>query len=108
MKSLHIHDLTVAVIQNKNMPPVDLVLFEESPFRLNPQLVNADITHLAGEKLNQLLKETEKEYQDKDIDCLKFDIHLIQNAPDLQFIPIYMLAWAKCNRCYVSKVTDLY
>lgn len=108
MKSLHIHELTVATVQTENMPPVDLVLFQESPFRLNPQLVNTDITHLVGEKLNQLLKETEKEYQGKDIDSLKFDIHLIQNAPDLQFIPIYALAWARFNRCYVSKVTDPY
>ena len=108
MKKLHIHEFTVATIQTENMSPADLVLFQKSPFRLNPQLVNADITHLVGQKLSQLLKETEKEYQGKDIDCLKFDIHLIQNAPDLQFIPIYMLAWAKFNRCYISKVTDLY
>lgn len=108
MKKLHIHDLTVAIIQTQNMPPVDLVLFQESPFHLNPQLVNSDITHRVGQKLNKLLNETEKEYQGKDIDCLKFDIHLIQNTPDLQFIPIYVLAWAKFNQCYVSKVTDLY
>lgn len=104
MKSLHIHELTVATLKTENLPPVDLVLFDEPP----TQLANADITHLVGQKLIQLLEKTEKEYQNKNIDCLKFHIHLIQNTPNFQCIPIYILAWAKFNRCYVSKITNLY
>ena len=93
MKTLHIHELTVATVKKENLPPVDLVLFEEPPINLTQEQIKKHINH----SLDNLLKHTERFYQNQTITFLNFELDFYITDKELYSVVKAVKQWSKKN-----------
>ena len=93
MKSLHIHELTVATIHKENMPPVDVTLFQKPPLNLTREQI---VTRI-NQSLDELLKRAENLYQDQYIDYLNFILTFYITDKELYSVVETVTKWTEKN-----------
>lgn len=93
MKSLHIHEFTVATVKTENTPPVDLVLFQEAPINLNRKQIETNI----NQSLDELIKHAESLYQDQYIDYLNFVLTFYITDNELYSVVETITKWTEKN-----------